>query len=118
MPPSRLLAITIITLVLGGCSTPEERAVAALEKELGLDAVPYFPKCLSEEVSPRAAVAARDYNVSHTINNPQGDVPLDKCVRWDTNEPVGKSKDKPQKLVLTPPEKDDAGSEDLPEGDS
>jgi uncharacterized protein YcfL len=112
----RLLAITITAFVLCGCSTPEERAVAALEKELGLDAVPYFPKCLSEEVSPRAAVAARDYNVSHTVNNPQGNVPLDKCVRWETSEPVGKSKDKPQKLILTPQEKDDAGNEDLPEG--
>lgn len=101
------LAITIIAAVLGGCATPEERAVAALEKELGLDTLPYFPKCLSEEVSPRAAVAARDYNVSHTVSNPQGDVPLDKCVRWDTSEPPGKSKDKPAKLILTPPEKND-----------
>jgi hypothetical protein len=118
MRSSRLLAITIIALVLGGCATPEERAVAALEKELGLDTVPYFPKCLSEEVSPRAAVAARDYNVSHTVNNPQGNVPLDKCVRWETSEPVGKSKDKPQKLILTRPEKDDADHEGLPDGDS
>ena len=118
MRPLRLFAITITAVALGGCATPEERAVAALKKELGLDTVPYFPKCLSEEVSPRAAVAARDYNVSHTVNNPQGNVPLDKCVRWDTNEPVGKSKDKPQKLILTPPEKDDADSEDVPEGDS
>ena len=105
------LAITIIAAVLGGCSTPEERAVAALEKELGLDTLPYFPKCLSEEVSPRAAVAARDYNVSHTVSNPQGDVPLDKCVRWDTSEPPGKSKDKPAKLILTPPEKNDSSSD-------
>ena len=118
MRPLRLLAITITAVALGGCATPEERAVAALEKELGLDTVPYFPKCLSEEVSPRAAVAGRDYNVSHTVSNPQGNVPLDKCVRWETNEPVGKSKDKPQKLVLTPPKKGDKGSEDLPEGDT
>ena len=112
------LAITIIAAVLGGCATSEERAVAALEKELGLDTLPYFPKCLSEEVSPRAAVAGRDYNVSHTVSNPQGNVPLDKCVRWETNEPVEKSKDKPKKLVLTPPKKGDTGSEELPEGDT
>ena len=111
MRPLRLLAITITAVALGGCATPEDRAVAALEKELGLDTVPYFPKCLSEEVSPRAAVAARDYNVSHTVSNPQGDVPLDKCVRWDTSEPPGKSKDKPAKLILTPPEKNDSSSD-------
>ena len=37
--------ITGFTLL--GCATPEEREVAALEKELGLDSTPYFPKCLS-----------------------------------------------------------------------
>lgn len=108
---SLFLTTVIAGLVVTGCATPEERAVAALERELGLNTVPYFPKCLSEEVSPRAAVAARDYNVSHTVSNPQGDVPLDKCVRWDTSEPPGKSKDKPAKLILTPPEKNDSSSD-------
>ena len=60
---------------------------------------------------------AGQYSLGNTIDNPQGNVAIDRCVRWDTNEPVGKSKDKPQKLILTPPEKDDARSEDLPEGD-
>ena len=105
-----LIAI-MTSFTLAGCATPKEREVAALEKELGLDSAPYFPKCLSKEVAPKAGVVA-------TIDNPQGNVAIDRCVRWDTNEPVGKSKDKPQKLVLTPPEKDDAGSEDVPEGDS
>jgi hypothetical protein len=40
-----------------GCSTPEERAVAVLQKELGLESAPYFPKCLSKEVTPRAVAA-------------------------------------------------------------
>jgi hypothetical protein len=29
-------------------------------------------------------------------------------VRWDTTEPPGKSKDKPEKLILTPPGKIDS----------
>ena len=87
-----------------GCSTPEERAVAALQKELGLDSAPYFPKCLSKEVTP-IAVAAGEYSLANTVQNPQGSVAIDRCVRWDTNEPSGKSKDKSEKLILTPPEK-------------
>lgn len=93
----------LITSMLGGCATPEEREVAALEKELGLDTAPYFPKCLSEEVSPRAAVRAGDYNIAHTVNNPQGEVAIDKCARWETDEPLGRPKDKAEKLILTPP---------------
>ena len=111
--------IAIMTsFTLAGCATPQEREVAALEKELGLDSAPYFPKCLSKEVAPKAGVVAGQYSLGNTIDNPQGNVAIDRCVRWDTSEPVGKSKDKPQKLVLMPPEKDDAGSEDVPEGDS
>ena len=112
------LVAVITGFTLFGCATPEEREVAALEKELGLDSAPYFPKCLSQEIAPKAGVVAGEYSLGNTIDNPQGNVAFDRCVRWDTNEPVGKSKDKPQKLVLTPPEKDDAGSEDLPEGES
>ena len=108
--------ITGFTLL--GCATPEEREVAALEKELGLDSAPYFPKCLSKEVAPKAGVVAGQYSLGNTIDNPQGNVAIDRCVRWDTNEPVGRSKDKPQKLILTLREKNDAGNEDLPEGDS
>ena len=109
-----LLAI-ITSFSLAGCATPEEREVAALEKELGLDSAPYFPKCLSKEVAPKAGVVAGEYSLANTIDNPQGTVAIDRCVRWDTNEPPGKSKEKPQKLILTPPEKDDAGNEDMPE---
>ena len=115
-----LVGVVAVTtsLMLAGCATPEEREVAALEKELGLDSAPYFPKCLSKEVAPKAGVVAGQYSLGNTIDNPQGNVAIDRCVRWDTNEPVGKSKDKPQKLVLTPPEKDHGGNEDLPEDDS
>ena len=112
-----LLAI-ITSFSLAGCATPEEREVAALEKELGLDSAPYFPKCLSKEVAPKAGVVAGEYSLANTIDNPQGTVAIDRCVRWDTNEPPGKSKEKPQKLILTPPEKDDAGDEDIPESGS
>ena len=75
---NRLLTLT--TIALAGCATPEEREVAALEEELGLDVAPYFPKCLSEEVSPPAQLAG-DFNIAHTVNNPQGDVAIDKCAR-------------------------------------
>ena len=112
-----LLAI-VTSFSLAGCATPEEREVAALEKELGLDSAPYFPKCLSKEVAPKAGVVAGEYSLANTIDNPQGTVAIDRCVRWDTNEPPGKSKEKPQKLILTPPEKDDAGDEDMPESGS
>jgi hypothetical protein len=96
-----------------GCSTPEERAVAVLQKELGLESAPYFPKCLSKEVTPRA-VAAGEYSLANTVENPQGNVAIDRCVRWDTNEPPGKSKDKPEKLILTPPEKTESRSKEKP----
>ena len=112
------LIATITCFTLAGCASPKEREVAALEKELGLDSAPYFPKCLSKEVAPKAGVVAGQYSLGNTIDNPQGNVAIDRCVRWDTNEPVGKSKDKPQKLILTPPQNDDTDSEDLPEGDS
>ena len=95
-------------LVLSGCATVKEREMAALKKELGLETAPHFPKCLSEEVSPRAAMRAGEYSGVHTVNNPQGDVPIDRCARWDTNEPPGKSKDKPENLILTPPGKIDS----------
>ena len=108
------LVAVITSVVLAGCATPQEREVAALEKELGLDSAPYFPKCLSKEVAPKAGVVAGQYSLGNTIDNPQGNVAIDRCVRWDTNEPVGKSKDKPQKLVLTPPEKDDGVTDDAP----
>lgn len=97
----------VISLTLAGCATSEEREVAALEKELGLDSAPYFPKCLSKEIAPKARVVAGQHSLGNTIDNPQGNVAIDRCVRWDTNEPVGKSKDKPAKLILTPPEKGD-----------
>lgn len=112
------LVAVITGFTLAGCATPEEREVAALEKELGLDSAPYFPKCLSKEVAPKAGVVAGEYSLANTIDNPQGMVGIDRCVRWDTNEPPGKSKEKPQKLILTPPEKDDAGDEDMPESGS
>jgi hypothetical protein len=32
-------------------------------------------------------------------------VAIDRCVRWDTNEPLGKFNDKPETLILIPPEK-------------
>jgi hypothetical protein len=108
-----LIAI-ITSFTLAGCATPKEREVAALEKELGLDSAPYFPKCLSKEVAPKAGVLAGQYSLGNTIDNPQGNVAIDRCVRWDTNEPVGMSKDKPQKLVLTPPEKGDGVTDDAP----
>ena len=103
MRPS-LLYLLIIT-VFSACASPEEREVAALEEELGLDVAPYFPKCLSEEVSPRAAVRAGDYNIAHTVNNPQGDVAIDKCARWETDEPTGSKKKAPQKLDFRYPDK-------------
>ena len=112
------LVAVVTGFTLFGCATPEEREVAALEKELGLDSAPYFPKCLSQEIAPKAGVVAGEYSLGNTIDNPQGSVAIDRCVRWDTNEPVGKSKDKPQKLTLTPPEEDNAGNKDIPEGDS
>ena len=101
------LVAVITSFTLVGCATPEEREVAVLEKELGLDSAPYFPKCLSKEVAPKAGVVAGQYSLGNTIDNPQGNVAIDRCVRWDTNEPVGKPKDKPKKLILTPPEKGD-----------
>jgi hypothetical protein len=112
------LVVVISSFTLVGCATPDERTVAALEKELGLDSAPYFPKCLSEEVAPKAGVVAGEYSLANTIDNPQGTVAIDRCVRWDTNEPPGKSKDKPQKLILTPPEKGDSDHEDFPNSDS
>ena len=110
--------VVIISFTLVGCATPEEREVAALEKELGLDSAPYFPKCLRKEVAPKAGVVAGQYSLGNTIDNPQGTVAIDRCVRWDTNEPLGKSKDKPEKLILTPPEKSNSGEEDLPKSGS
>lgn len=101
---NRLLCL-LTTIALAGCATPEEREVAALEEELGLDVAPYFPKCLSEEVSPRAAVRAGDYNIAHTVNNPQGDVAIDKCARWETDEPTGSEQKAPQKLDFRYPDK-------------
>ena len=77
-----------------------------------------LPEVFEQEVAPKAGVVAGQYSLGNTIDNPQGNVAIDRCVRWDTNEPVGKSKDKPQKLILTPPQNDDTDSEDLPEGDS
>ena len=35
--------------------------------------------------------------------DPQGDVPIDRCARWETNEPSGGDKERPQKLVLKKP---------------
>lgn len=94
----------MIAVALSACATPKEREVAALEKELGLDVAPYFPKCLSEEVSPRAAVRGGDYSVAHTMDNPKGHVAIDRCARWETDEPTGSKKNKPKKLVLKPQE--------------
>jgi len=109
----RSLRILMIAVALSACATSEEREVAALEKELGLDVAPYFPKCLSEEVSPRAAVRAGDYSVAHTIDNPQGDVAIDRCARWETDEPTGSKKKKPKKLVLKPQEEAARPKEDV-----
>lgn len=110
------ITVLVSVLVFSGCATVKEREMAALEKELGLDTAPYFPKCLSEEVSPRAATRSGDYSGVHPVNNPQGDVPIDRCARWETNEPPGKSKDKPEKLILTPPpEKTDSRNEEVVE---
>ena len=109
------LVAVVTGFTLAGCATPEEREVAALEKELGLDSAPYFPKCLSEEVAPKAGVVAGEYSLANTIDNPQGTVAIDRCVRWDTNEPPGKSKDKPEKLILMPPEKTDSPIEEKSE---
>ena len=97
------ITLLVSVLVFSGCATVKEREIAALEKELGLDTAPYFPKCLSEEVSPRAATGFGDYSGVHTVNNPQGDVPIDRCARWETNEPSGGDKERPQKLVLKKP---------------
>ena len=111
-----LCTVAVIAgLALAGCATPDERAVAALERELGLSSAPYFPKCLSEEVAPKAGVVAGEYSLANTIENPQGTVAIDRCVRWDTNEPPGKSKDKPEKLILMPPEKTDSPIEEKSE---
>lgn len=98
---------------MSACATPEEREVAALEKELGLDVAPYFPKCLSEEVSPRAAVRGGDYSVAHTMDNPKGHVAIDRCARWETDEPTGSKKNKPKKLVLKPQEEAALPTEDI-----
>jgi len=98
------LSLVSLALMLVACVNSEERELAVLEKELGLDTAPYFPKCLSEEVLPRAALVAGDHNVSHTVNNPQGDVPIDRCTRWETNEPIG-GEQRTKKLVLKKPEK-------------
>ena len=102
----------VASLTLVCCVTPEERVVAALEKELGLDSAPYFPKCLTKEIAPQAGVIAGQYSLRHTIDNPQGNVAIDRCVRWDTNEPPGKPKNKPKKLLLTPPVKTQPHSEE------
>jgi hypothetical protein len=34
------------------------------------------------------------------MDNPQGDVAIDRCARWETDEPTGSKKKKPKKLVL------------------
>ena len=107
------LRILMIAVALSACATPEESEVAALEKELGLDVAPYFPKCLSEEVSPRAAVRGGDYSVAHTMDNPKGHVAIDRCARWETDEPTGSKKNKPKKLVLKPQEEAALPTEDI-----
>jgi hypothetical protein len=38
------------------------------------------------------------------MDNPQGDVAIDRCARWETDEPTGSKKKKPKKLVLKPQE--------------
>ena len=57
------ITLLVSVLVFSGCASVKEREMAALVKELGLDTAPYFPKCLSEEVSPRAAMRSGDYSV-------------------------------------------------------
>ena len=66
-------------------------------------------------MAPKAGVVAGEYSLANTIDNPQGTVAIDRCVRWDTNEPPGKSKDKPEKLILMPPEKTDSPIEEKSE---
>ena len=115
---SQCLVAVITSITPVGCAAPAERAVAALEKELGLDSAPHFPRCLSEEVAPRASVIAGHYILGNTIDNPQGMVAIDRCVRWDTDEPSGKFVDKPEKLILIPPEKTKPLGEGLPKNRS
>jgi hypothetical protein len=103
-----LITTVLITTVIGACATPEEREVAALEEELGLDVAPYFPKCLSEEVTPRAALRAGDYNIANIVTDPQGDVAIDKCARWEADEPTG-NKNESQKLDFRYPDKNKSG---------
>ena len=51
-------------------------------------------------MSLRAAVRAGDYNIAHTVNNPQGNAAIDRCVRWETDEPNGPNAKEPQKIDL------------------
>lgn len=94
--------IVLLSLVITACTSSEQRAKTRLETELGLRAEPHFPKCLSQEISPRAAVRAGDFDVAHTVYNPHGDIPIDECARWDTNEPVGGAKESTRPVVLAP----------------
>ncbi len=90
-----ILVVVWMLLVLGSCKTTEEHEIAELEKSLGLDVAPHFPKCLREELSPRAASLAGDYSIANTLDNPQGNVSIDRCVRWDIDEPAGSEEKKP-----------------------
>ena len=45
------VVLLVSLLVVSACASPEQRELAALKKELGLDRAPIFPTCLSQEVT-------------------------------------------------------------------
>lgn len=75
--------VLLATLSLVGCTTPEQRELAALHELLEISEGTEFPACVAEHAGDGGSINAKDpTHIKNRSITPNPDVPLGDCAYW------------------------------------
>ena len=80
---AKLPVLLLITLSFVGCTTPEQRELAAMHELLEISEQTEFPTCVAEHAGDGGSINAKDpTHIKNRSITPNSDVPLADCADW------------------------------------
>ena len=79
----KLPMVLLATLSLVGCTTSEQRELAAMQELLEISEQTEFPTCIAEHAGAGGSINAKDQtHIKNRSITPNPDVPLADCADW------------------------------------
>ena len=80
---AKLPVLLLITLSFVGCTTPEQRELAAMHELLEISEQTEFPTCVAEHAGDGGSINAKDpTHIKNRSITPNSNVPLADCADW------------------------------------